>query len=219
MKNFMKLVLVGAGVMALTLVGCEPGGGDSDAETAGSSSTTSTTGEGATDTTGEDGTVTGTGGVDEYAVLEMVDDTNNPTISPNCDTGSLKSPGADIDAAELIDPDDSILANLTGCNLTGVTECESTAENPADAEGTPNSDGTENTDQYVALNGGTLRCAWADGQLARSGDTVQVYEVGGSGGTKVEQYTIRLCKNTGGNCTKDAAFASGDSAFPIDTLL
>ena len=99
------------------------------------------------------------------------------------------------------------------------TSCESSSADPFYAEGAPDSDGTETTEQYVALNGGNLRCGWDGDKAARDGDVIQVYEVGGTGGTNVEQYHVRLCKNTGGNCTQHSTFASGDATFPVNTLL
>ena len=57
------------------------------------------------------------------------------------------------------------------------------------------------------------------GNAARDGDVIQVYEVGGTGGIKLEQYHVRLCQNTSGNCTKHSSFGSGDATFPVSSLL
>ena len=216
--HFLLCLGVGALVMA-----CEPGGGGGDAtsSTTGSSTTGSSTGiepgtTGAPSITGTPGT-TGEPPVEEWAAIELEDDPNNPTLDP-CDGGSLKSPGADIDAAELLDGSD-IIADLSNCTISGTTACENDSADPSNAEGAPNSDGTETTGQYIALNGGLMRCEWSGGEAARSGDVIDIYEVGGSSGTKVEQYHVRLCKNTGGNCTIYSNFASGDASFSVDSLL
>jgi hypothetical protein len=159
------------------------------------------------------------GGTDEddsYAVLEIQDDPDNPTLDP-CDKGTLKSPGADIDAAELVEGDD-VIATLTNCELQNPGNCESTADDAATAEGGPDGTGNEETGTYVALNGGRLRCEWSDGIAVTSGQVITVYEIGGSGSTKVEQYTVRMCISLEGQCTKDSNYASGKVEFETDSF-
>ena len=84
MKQFVKSLVVGVGVMGM-VVACEPGDGS---ETSNSN----------TDNTGSTGNVTdntdSTGSAGGWYVLEMEDDPNNSTLAP-CDKGNIKSPGAD----------------------------------------------------------------------------------------------------------------------------
>jgi hypothetical protein len=155
-------------------------------------------------------------GEESFDVLEIEDDPENPTLSP-CDKGNLKSPGADIDAAELVEADE-IVATLTNCQLTNTSTCESTADDSTLAEGGPDGTGKEETGTYVALNGGLLRCEWSDGVKMTAGQVITVYEIGGTGSTIVEQYTVRMCKSLEGNCTQDSNYASGKVEFETDSF-
>jgi len=152
-----------------------------------------------------------------FAVLEIADDPNNPTLAP-CDKGELKSPGSDIDGAELRKGGTGGGIYLTNCVLAGTSSCDNTADNASDAEGAPDASGSEETGTYVALNGGMLRCSWDGGAAAESGDVINVIEIGGSGGTAVEQYQVRLCAATAGNCTIDSTYVSGEAYFAVDDL-
>lgn len=200
MKNMMKSLVMAFGVVALAAA-CEPG--------AGSDTTTGTTG-----TDGVDGT-TVTDGVDstdgdtpiENSVIELEDDPNNSTLSP-CDTGTIKSPGADIDSAELNSGE-----YLTSCQLTGTTACASDSASASQAEGTPDATGKEETGTYTSLNGGLLRCRWSNGSVVTSSDNITVIEIGGTSGTNVEQYRIRLCDALAGGCQRESAYASGEVSF------
>ena len=157
---------------------------------------------------------------DSFPIIEISDDPNNSTLK-DCDKGTLKSPGADIDAAELVEGED-IIATLSSCTLNEPGDCESTASDAATAEGAPDGTGKEETGTYVALNGGRLRCEWSDGAQVTSGQVITVYEIGGSGGTKVEQYTIRMCRADGeedaGICSEDSTYASGKVEFETDSF-
>lgn len=197
MKNLAKSLIVGIGVAALAMA-CEPGGGGGDAETGG------------TVNPGNDTTVTPTAG---FTALEIFDDPNNPTLNP-CDAGALATPGADIDAAELLSGSD-LLANLSGCSASGGGTCANDMTNASQAEGSPDGD-TENG--FIALNGGFIRCGWSGGEEAKSGQTIAIYEIGGTGGGKIEQYGARVCKTTAGNCVKDSGFGSGNTSIPADSL-
>ena len=153
--------------------------------------------------------------LDGWAVVELEDDPNNPTLNP-CDTGNLKSPGADIDGAELVDADESYVAALANCALTNTGSCTNDSADASNAEGAPNASGAEETGTYASLNGGVLRCAWEGDVEATIGMTIIVFEVGGLG---IEQYSVRLCKNAGGDCNASSVFASGEAAFTVDSLL
>jgi hypothetical protein len=130
--------LLALGVIAIMsmVMACEPGDGSTGTATdQGTSDETTAGDDGSTDGSGtscetdedcpgeelcdlDNGTCYLEGGTDEddsYAVLEILDDLNNPTLDP-CDSGTLKSPGADIDAAELVQGDD-VIATLTSCEL------------------------------------------------------------------------------------------------------
>jgi hypothetical protein len=206
-----KTLIMTFGVLAL-VVACEPGDGSSDAETTGTDGTDGTSST--TGTTGTDGTDVNT---DTYPVIEIADDANNPTLDP-CDTGTLKSPGADIDAAELRKGGSGGGVFLSGCVFSGAGSCENDSETASDAEGAPDGSGDEETDTYVALNGGMLRCSWDGGVNSEAGDIMNVVEIGGTGGTKVEQYQVRFCQDTAGNCTMESTFASGDANFAFNDL-
>lgn len=203
MKNLIKSVLVAFGAMALV----------SACEAAGGSETTST----GNDTGGGGGGGVDNGpviGAEEFPAIEIQDDKDNSTLT-SCDEGTLKSPGADIDAAQV-----GAGGYLTSCTVKDTVGCESTASSVSDAEGAPDSGGKEASGEYLSLNGGTLRCNWSDGTILSptSGETITVYEVGGTGGTNVEQYRVRVCKSTGGNCSSDSNYSSGEAQFPTSAL-
>lgn len=199
MKNMMKSLVMAFGVVALAAA-CEPGSG-SDA--------TSSTGTDNTD--GIDGTTEGTDGTDgaipENGVIELEDDPNNSTLSP-CDTGSIKSPGADIDSAEL-----NAGNFLASCVASNTTACENDSASASQAEGSPDATGKEETGTYTSLNGGLLRCTWSNGAAVTSSDNITVIEIGGTSGTNVEQYRIRLCDSLSGQCQRNSAYASGEVSF------
>lgn len=216
----MKLIAIFGAVVAVAA--CEPGAGGGDAETSGSTGT-----DGTSSTDGVDGTtvtdgVDGTDGVntDTYPVIEIQDDPNNPTLSPGCDPGGgIESPGADIDAAELRKGGSGGGVYLTGCVFSGAGTCENDNTNPADAEGAPNATGEE-LNAYVSLSGGMLRCSWDGSAIAATGDVLNVVEVGAqaSPSATTENYTVRFCKDTAGNCTKESNKASGEATFAFDDL-
>jgi len=208
MKNLIKSVVMAFGAMALVSA-CEAAGGSDTSSTTGTDNGGNTTG-----TDGVDGT-TGTPAAGEYPAIEIQDDPSNQTLSPTCDTGSLKSPGADIDAAQL-----GAGSYLASCEASGSVGCESTAGNVSDAQGSPNSDGGEASGQYYSLNGGKIRCNWSGGTIIKDTDDVSitVYEVGKAGSGVAENYTVRVCKSTGGNCSKDANYSTGESEFPVSAL-
>ncbi|MBT9556062.1 MAG: hypothetical protein IV100_08545 [Myxococcales bacterium] len=145
--------------------------------------------------------------VPENSVIEIEDHPNNSTLAP-CDTGTIKSPGADIDSAELNSGE-----YLTSCQLTGTTACESDSASASQAEGTPDATGKEETGTYTSLNGGLLRCRWSNGSVVTSSDNITVIEIGGTSGTNVEQYRIRLCDALAGGCQRNSAYASGEVSF------
>ncbi len=208
MKTWMKSLVVAFGGMAF-VAACEPGGGSETTQTA--------DGTDGTDGVVADG-VDSTDGVstDVFGVIELEDDPNNSTLDP-CDTGSIKSPGADIDAAELT-TSAGAGTFLTNCSIANTTSCENDSASTSQAEGTPDASGSEETGTYTSLNGGRMRCDWTGGAAVSSGDEVEVIEIGGTSGTNVEQYRIRLCANQGGNCTRDSIYASGASRFPTADL-
>lgn len=200
MKNFVKFIVVGVGMAGLALA-CEPGPGDSDAETTG---TTNGTDNGTTPPPDE-----------SYPSLELFDDSGNETLNP-CDAGALKTPGADIDAAEL--DTGGTIAQLTQCSgPSGVGSCTNDMNNATLAEGEPNGDKEHG---FVSLNGGFIRCNWDSGASAKkgTGQVLTIYEIGGAGGGIVETFYARVCKGTAGNCIKDAARGAGTSTGPVDSL-
>jgi len=77
---------------------------------------------------------------------------------------------------------------------------------------------------YLALNGGSIQCDWIDidsGEptYAKPSDTIWVYEVGGSNGTKTEQFALRVCLEKGGACDKQKGFGSGISFIRVADLM
>lgn len=208
MKTWIKSVVVAFGGMAL-VAACEPGGG-SDADSSGTGT------DGTTD--GVDGGVDGTDGStgDTYPTIELDDDDNNETLT-DCDPGTIKSPGADIDGAELTKADGTSGIYMTSCTADGNT-CDNDNSAASNAEGAPDSPVKEVLDKYTSLNGGLLRCNWTGGAVAESGDTITVVEVGGTSSTTVEQYNLRLCASTGGLCTADKVYGSGSSSLDVSSL-
>lgn len=201
MKNLAKTLIVGIGVAALAMA-CEPGGGGGDAETGG------------TVNPGNDGTTNPPPAGDDYPAIEIFDDKANETLNP-CDSGALATPGADIDAGELMDGG-TLLSNLSGCSgPTDTVSCANDMNNASLAEGAPDGD-KENG--FVSLDGGKIRCGWDSGGTAKKGLSVSIYEIGGAGGGKIENYGVRLCKNTGGNCLKDSGYGTGNTTIPVDSL-
>ncbi|MEZ4265323.1 MAG: hypothetical protein R3F39_03005 [Myxococcota bacterium] len=91
------------------------------------------------------------------------------------------SPGADIDAVELLDGD-TILGTFDVVrgqpNPTGDTECENGFSDPSAAKGPP--DATQNFENYFSLHGGWLIGEFANALEVTPGDTVKVYELGTS---------------------------------------
>lgn len=140
------------------------------------------------------------------AFIEVHDDPNNSTLAP-FDTGTIKSPGSDIDSLEL---NSGIFA--TGCKLTGTTACENDSAAAIQAEGAPNATGMEETGTYTSLNGGSIRCRWLGGTASSPNDTVTVVEIGGTTGTNLEQYRIRLSEDSG-ECLPFSSFVAGDHQF------
>jgi len=214
MKIFRHLIIV-AGAAALVMA-CEPGAGTSDATTTGGGTTGGTTGDNTGGTTG--GTTGGSTGAtaDTFPVVEFQDDASNATLDP-CDKGTIKSPGADIDAAELEDIDSNV-SNLAGCSLSATTSCENDSADAANAEGAPNSTGGEELGQYTSLNGGMMRCSFEGGVQAVKDDILTVYEVGKAGQGVEEKYSVRLCKDTAGNCTSDKGVGSGEASLPLNSF-
>lgn len=152
---------------------------------------------------------------DDFPFVEIEDDPTNPTTE-SCDTGTLKSPGADIDAAQL-----GAGVYLASCTLRETLECESTADHAHDAEGAPNSVGGEAKGEYVSLNGGTLRCTWAYGTSVVESDerTITIYEVGKVASVG-DRYTLRVCRSdpTRCGCSDELPFIEGQSEMPISAL-
>ncbi len=197
---------------------------------------------GATDEAAEDACPAGPG--ECFYALELIDDLENPTLAPTCDKGPPRSPGADIDGAVLADEDGFVIATLGQCTWKKMpSSCENDHADLSAAEGSvtllddsaptnlydprsrrANFEPKETDDgDYVALNGGSIQCSWIDlasGEptYATAGDTIWVYEVGGSSGTKVEQFSMRLCLEAGGACVKETGFGSGVSSIPVKQL-
>ena len=135
-------------------------------------------------------------------------------MSP-CDAGALKSPGADIDSAQL-----DAGPYLAACVLTGTTACENSSANAANAEGPPDATGKEEEGTYTAMNGGMLRCSWGDGSGdigAGNTSTIHVIEIGSASGTNVEQFRIRLCSSLG-QCGPFSSYTSGEVEFSANDL-
>jgi hypothetical protein len=204
----------------------ETDGTDYTDETDGTDETDETDGTDETDETDEtDGTdeTDETDGTDEadgaegYPVIQIQDDPNNSTLDP-CDKGTKKSPGSDIDAAELLDAESTLKGYLATCELKDVSGCASTNADAQWAQGGPDLPDGEIEETYVSLNGGQLNCTWDEGATASPGDSIVVYEVGGSSTTQVEQYTVRLCDNLGGGCTADVNYASGQVTIDVDSF-
>ena len=207
MKNLIKSVVMAFGAMALVSA-CEAAGG--------SETSTSTTGtDNGGNTTGVDGT-TGTPAAGEYPAIEIQDFAGNPTLNP-CEDGTIQSPGADIDAAQL-----GAGAYLSGCTLNSEGTCPNNSNNLSSAQGAPTFPDGEAVGEYVSLNGGYLRCNWSDGTVIKDTDTttITVYEVGkaGAGPGKEEKYSVRVCKSTAGNCSGDSNSAVGETEFPVSAL-
>lgn len=177
--------------------------------------------------------------------VELMDDLNNPTLAPTCDKGPPSSPGADIDGAVLADEEGMVFATLGQCAWKRVTtSCENDHATLSAAEGNVSllEDGkptnyydpmsrsnnfepaeTKSGD-YVALNGGSIQCAWLDiasgkPTYATDTDTIWVYEVGGSSSTKTEQFKLSLCKEATGECLSEKGFGAGVSAIPVKGML
>ena len=204
MKDFMKIFVMGVATMALVMA-CEPGSGDSDADSAG------TTGRGGTGT----GTTTGaTGSTSDFKAVEMEDDPNNSTL---CDApGGVQSPGADIDGGELSAGGSSI-GFFAGCVLSSSPKgCANDNDRASDAEGAPVATGNEGDGGYVSLAGGYLRCTIQGGASIAAGQELSITEVG----TRVENYRVRLCIGTGGNCGSDkyTAYGTGKQTFNTGTF-
>ena len=143
-----------------------------------------------------------------FGAIEFKDDPTNETLDP-CDKGTIKSPGADIDAAEL-----NATHQLTACKLTGTSACENDNADPSNAQGGSDATGEE-LGTYTSLNGGTLRCEWDEGTKTATGDKIVIWEVGKKDGGVTENYFLRLCKTNEGNCTADSAMGSGESTFEV----
>ena len=156
-------------------------------------------------------------GADSYPSIQIEDDPNNATLV-NCDPGPITSPGADIDAAILMDSKGEQLALLTGCDLQETAGCDNDNNMASDAHGTPDAPGSEKGGGYVSLNGGTLTCGWTGGQTVEKGaeQLIEVHEIGGS----VEDYRFKLCVDPSSplSCTTVNSYGSGVQLVPIDEL-
>ncbi len=100
-------------------------------------------------------------------VIELRDHRPDGTRA-DCDAGPIRSPGADIDSAELTKADGTSGIYLTSCTLSG-NACESDNAAPANAEGASDAPAKEVLDLYTSLDGGTLSCFWAGGGSSRVG--------------------------------------------------
>ncbi|MBT9556063.1 MAG: hypothetical protein IV100_08550 [Myxococcales bacterium] len=143
----------------------------------------------------------------ENSVIELEDDPNNSTLSP-CDTGPMKSPGADIDAAELNGG-----TFLSSCQLTMTSPCENDNASGSSAEGSPDATGAEETGTYTSLNGGLLRCRWSNGSVVTSSDNITVIAIRYPLDLGFEQYRIRLCDALTSDCRRSSPYASGEVSF------
>ena len=210
MKNLIKSVVMACGALAL-IAACEPAGG-SETKTTG---TTATDQSDAVDAVDADGTDAVDGGVDDYPAIKIVDNRNNTTLQNDGDAGPPYSPGADIDAAELVSGSD-VVGTLTNCSLTDTMGFKNDNDSTGDAEGGPDYTSGEPAGQYVSLNGGEMLCAWTGGGTISSGDDqeVIVYEIG----NQPEGYGVHVCKSTGGNCLKAQNYATGEGRFPTSAL-
>lgn len=151
-----------------------------------------------------------------WTKVHIEDDPGNPTLSP-CDNGSLRTPGADIDAAALFDGDPSAGGKLVGyladCINSSPMSCENDAAQAADAEGEVDA---HDESGFVSLNGGCLSCSFSGGVDARPGDFIQVFQRGG--GAQTERYRIRLERASGGK-SSPSPFASGGALPVVDLIL
>jgi len=245
MKNFPNTVRNAAknATIILSLValaaGCEPGAGGQTGPT----TTGGQTGGENTETPTENTDPCAAG--DCYSAVEIIDDLNNPTLAPTCDKGSPYSPGADIDGAVLADEYGVVFATLGQCEWkTQPTSCENSHADLSAAEGNVDlleenkltnyydpvsrrgnfAPAETKSGDYVALNGASIQCTWVDidsgkPTYATPKDTIWVYEVGGSTGTKTEQYSLRVCNEVGGACDKTRGFGSGVSFVQVSDLL
>ncbi|MFT5434052.1 MAG: hypothetical protein ACI9OJ_004765 [Myxococcota bacterium] len=245
--NSLTLVAIAA---ALTLAGCEPGTGSTNSP---GQQTGQQTGQNAGQNGGETGQVGQTpienedpcASGDCYAVVEIMDDLNNPTLAPTCDKGSPYSPGADIDGAVLADEFGTVFATLGNCvQKTQPTSCENSHSDLSAAEGNVTlleenqltnyydplsrkgnfAPAETKSGDYVALNGASIQCEWVDidsgkATYATPKDTIWVYEVGGGNGTKTESYNLRVCTELGGSCDQTKGFGSGVSFVKVADLL
>ena len=150
-----------------------------------------------------------------FGFIEIEDDPDNKTLAP-CDPGPITSPGADLDAVELLGGDGDVIATVIGCTLSDQTPCDNDNDDPEDAQGSPDADGSEAGGGYVSLNGGVLRCGWSGGQVIQQGQAqvLTLYEIGKS----VENYRFRLCKGPGVGCISVTAYGTGVQMVPVDSL-
>jgi hypothetical protein len=156
-------------------------------------------------------------GASQYPVVQIEDDPLNSTLV-NCDGGSIKSPGADIDATLLYDADGVLVADLSGCSLLATGSCDNTEKDASAGHGAPDADGTEAGGGYVSLNGGRLNCGWSDDALVEkdAGQVIEVHEIGQA----VENYRLRLCVNPAQSesCTTVSSFGTGIQLVPVDLV-
>ncbi len=225
MKKFLTMGIVGVGAAAL-VYGCEPGAGSCDG---GNCDAKGGTGTGGT-TAGTGGTTAGTGGTtagttagttgtaDTWGAVELEDDSSNATLT-GCDkgsAGSIRSPGADIDAVGIIDKANNATW-ASSCTAKGQTCTADQNDNadPSAATGAPNATGKEEDGGYMALGGGFMYCEFGGKSIERGqGQVLEIYEVG----TQVEKYKIALCKSKDGNCQFQQGKAQGKSTVTVDLL-
>lgn len=129
-----------------------------------------------------------------YRYLEI---TSDPARVAALDCAAGSAPGPDIDAATLYSNPSLLesVAALSDCVWAAdAKHCDSNiAAAPVAAEGPPDADPFAG---FVSLNGGGIRCEWADGQALELGMLVVVTEVGAA--EVPEPYRIRACEDPQG---------------------
>ncbi|MCB9729456.1 MAG: hypothetical protein H6744_08860 [Deltaproteobacteria bacterium] len=192
MRNLSRIVLAltAGAIIALPMIGCDE---TTDSDIITNPDTVS-------DTSVPDTTVTTT-----YSAVYIQDQWDG--INCGSSDASRMSPGADIDAVELLDGT-SVIGTFDVVrgmsNPTNNTKCSNAFDDPDLAKGPP--DATKNFENYFSLYDGWLIGEFTNAAEIQSGDTIKIYELGPSSPLategKDEPYEAYIA--TGIDCVDDS---------------